>query len=86
MAQRSRIPKYDGVGDFEEFMTEFLYEGELYGMDEAAQARTIRLCLKGKALQIYMDLDETKKGSIKEIEKALREGCIKAPETYLSEF
>ena len=63
MAMRmTNIPIYDGGKDIDDFLTVFGYESEMYGWDAEARARAIKLCLKGKALAVYNDLDETKKG------------------------
>ena len=87
MAMRmTNIPIYDGGKDIDDFLTVFGYESEMYGWDAEARARAIKLCLKGKALAVYNDLDETKKANIAEIEKALRAGCVQPPEVYFSEF
>lgn len=80
------MPTYDGVRDIDDFIREFKYESEMYGWDQEAQARVIKLCLKGQALVVYNSLDSSQKANVEEVEKALRAQCVLRPEVYLNNF
>lgn len=78
---------FDGESqDVEKFINQFTLEALMFGWDEAAQAKAIKLYLEGKALKYYNELTSSEKNNIEDVFKGLKDKCGKPPNYYFSLF